>query len=276
VINAVTGQVAEHLDYDAFGRVTLDTNPGFQPFGFAGGLYEPMTGLVHFGARDYDSASGRWTARDPIGFDGGSSGIYLYVSNDPVDEVDPSGTAGGRDKDYCDDVVSNTTVGVVQDVLHGRPAAFPGIAIPAAALWWNIGHAVCAMGYYHELSRTELQWMAVGVSLIAAAPGARGAFLPAQVLTLDDVLENPQLLRGVSPARPERMLGNPSDWRVEGLGRGSHKGQGLGLREYTPGGTPTGRLMRWPPGGGRHGPQNYWIVSSPRNGKSPRIPGASE
>ena len=31
-----------------------DTNPGFQPFGFAGGLYDRGTELTHFGARDYD------------------------------------------------------------------------------------------------------------------------------------------------------------------------------------------------------------------------------
>jgi hypothetical protein len=34
--------------------VTADTNPGFQPFGFAGGLYDQDTKLVRFGARDYD------------------------------------------------------------------------------------------------------------------------------------------------------------------------------------------------------------------------------
>jgi hypothetical protein len=50
VINALTGQVAEHLDYDPFGRVILDTHPGFQTFGFAGSPYDPQAGLVHFGA----------------------------------------------------------------------------------------------------------------------------------------------------------------------------------------------------------------------------------
>jgi YD repeat-containing protein len=58
VVDAATGQVAQRLDYDAFGRLVTDTNPGFQPFGFAGGLYDPHTGLVRFGARDYDTA--RW------------------------------------------------------------------------------------------------------------------------------------------------------------------------------------------------------------------------
>ena len=43
VVDAATGAVAQKLDYDAFGRVLSDTNPGFQPFGFAGGLYDPAT-----------------------------------------------------------------------------------------------------------------------------------------------------------------------------------------------------------------------------------------
>jgi YD repeat-containing protein len=52
VVNAETGQVVQRMDYDAFGRVLQDTNPGFQPFGFAGGLYDDDTGLVRFGARE--------------------------------------------------------------------------------------------------------------------------------------------------------------------------------------------------------------------------------
>ncbi len=69
----------------------MDTNPGFQPFGFAGGLYDPDTGLVRFGARDYDPATGRWTAKDPILFGGGDANLYAYVGNDPVNFIDPSG-----------------------------------------------------------------------------------------------------------------------------------------------------------------------------------------
>ncbi|WP_417852012.1 RHS repeat-associated core domain-containing protein [Thiorhodococcus fuscus] len=57
------------MDYDVWGVVTRDTNPGFQPFGFAGGPYEPEIGLVRFGVRDYDPYTGRWTGKDPIGFE---------------------------------------------------------------------------------------------------------------------------------------------------------------------------------------------------------------
>jgi RHS repeat-associated protein len=68
-----------------------DTNPGFQPFGFAGGLYDDDTGLVRFGARDYDAYSGRWTAKDPILFHGGDANLYQYALGDPVNRIDPSG-----------------------------------------------------------------------------------------------------------------------------------------------------------------------------------------
>jgi RHS repeat-associated protein len=90
VVEADTGQIAQRIDYSPFGRVLDDTNPGFQPFGFAGGLYEPATGLVRFGARDYDPLTGRWTNKDPIRFGGGDTNLYGYVMQDPVNFVDPS------------------------------------------------------------------------------------------------------------------------------------------------------------------------------------------
>jgi RHS repeat-associated protein len=91
VIDASTGQVAQRIDYDEWGQVLSDTNPGFQPFGYAGGLYDPDTGLVRFGARDYDAATGRWTTKDPIGFGGGDGNLYGYVRGNPISLTDPLG-----------------------------------------------------------------------------------------------------------------------------------------------------------------------------------------
>ena len=91
VVNAQTGIAEQLLSYDEFGRVLEDTNPGFQPFGFAGGLYDPDTKLVRFGARDYDPGMGRWTAKDPISFDGGDTNLYGYCQGDPVNRIDPDG-----------------------------------------------------------------------------------------------------------------------------------------------------------------------------------------
>ena len=86
------GNIVKQIDYDSFGFVLNDTNPGFEvPFGFAGGLYDRDTGLVRFGYRDYDPDAGRWTAKDPIGFAGGDSDLYGYCLNDPINLVDPWG-----------------------------------------------------------------------------------------------------------------------------------------------------------------------------------------
>ncbi|MFI5365600.1 MAG: RHS repeat domain-containing protein, partial [Candidatus Binatia bacterium] len=93
VVNAADGMIVQRIDYDEFGNVLNDTNPGFQPFGFAGGLYDRDTKLVHFGARDYDPALGRWTVKDPIRFTGRDTNLYGYVLNDPVNLVDPFGLA---------------------------------------------------------------------------------------------------------------------------------------------------------------------------------------
>ncbi|MBK6518782.1 MAG: RHS repeat-associated core domain-containing protein [Polyangiaceae bacterium] len=90
VVDVATGAVAQELDYDAWGRVLLDTNPGLQPFGFAGGLYDPDTGLVRFGARDYDAETGRWTSKDPIRFGGGVN-LYAYAGSDPINTRDAEG-----------------------------------------------------------------------------------------------------------------------------------------------------------------------------------------
>ncbi len=59
VVNAATGAVAQRMDFDEWGNVTRDTSPGFQPFGFAGGIHDRDTVLVRYGARDYDASVGR-------------------------------------------------------------------------------------------------------------------------------------------------------------------------------------------------------------------------
>jgi RHS repeat-associated protein len=91
VVKERDGSVAQRIDRDEFGNVTSDTNPGFQPFGFAGGLFDVDTGLVRFGARDYDAQAGRWTSKDPILFGGQQTNLYSYAAGDPVNLTDPNG-----------------------------------------------------------------------------------------------------------------------------------------------------------------------------------------
>jgi len=94
VVDADTGDVVQALRYDAWGNVTVEQGEaGYQPFGFAGGLWDVDTGLVRFGARDYDPEVGRWTAKDPTRFKGGDTNLFGYVGARPTQWTDPSGQA---------------------------------------------------------------------------------------------------------------------------------------------------------------------------------------
>jgi len=138
VINTSDGIIAQRMDFDEFGNVLLDTNPGFQPFGFAGGLYDQHTGLVRFGARDYDATTGRWTAKDPIGFKAKQPGLYVYSGNDPINFLDPSGL------DILDSLLQGAVDGfaggmIVASTLALAPAlALPLAVVGAAALAYNV------------------------------------------------------------------------------------------------------------------------------------------
>jgi RHS repeat-associated protein len=91
IVNADSGAIEQQIDYDEFGNVISDSSPGFQPFGFAGGLFDRDTGLVRFGVRDYDPRVGRWIAKEPVPFEGRDSNLYAYAFSDPVNLRDANG-----------------------------------------------------------------------------------------------------------------------------------------------------------------------------------------
>ena len=92
VVSDAAGQAVKVMEYDSYGKLISDSNPAFLlPVGYAGGIADPDTKLVHFGMRDYDPAAGRWTARDPVLFDGQQGNLYVYVRNNPVNLRDPYG-----------------------------------------------------------------------------------------------------------------------------------------------------------------------------------------
>lgn len=83
VITDNTGTAIKIWEYGSWDvRTTiLDNDPTLDlPVGFAGGIPDDATGLVRFGFRDYEPASGRWAAKDPIFFRGGLN-LYQYVDS---------------------------------------------------------------------------------------------------------------------------------------------------------------------------------------------------
>lgn len=93
VVNAQTNEVVSRLDYDIWGNLISSKNKNFQPFGFAGGLRDDISGLTRFGAREYLSETGQWISKDPIGFKGNATNLFSYAGNDPVNFTDQTGQA---------------------------------------------------------------------------------------------------------------------------------------------------------------------------------------
>ena len=171
VVSSSTGAVVQRIDYDEWGRVTSDSNPGFQPFGFAGGVYDADTGLVRFGARDYDAETGRWTAKDPIRFDGGDSNLYTYVGGNPVSYVDPTGEivvnavgAGvAAGVDILGQLVRNGGNWRCIDLVETGVAAATGAVFPGA-----VGTYAKAWAYGTKVSGDTISGIAAGAGVRAA------------------------------------------------------------------------------------------------------------
>ena len=100
VVDTTDGSIVQRLDYDELGAITSDSNPGYQPFGYRGGLVDADTGFVRFGLRDYDPSVGRFTSRDPILFDGGQTNLYVFANGDPVNGSDPTGAGPENFRTY--------------------------------------------------------------------------------------------------------------------------------------------------------------------------------
>jgi len=72
------------------------TGSSFSRFGFTGQTVIEGTEIMHFKARAYSPALGRFLQPDPIGFAGGNTNLYSYAANDPVNFTDPSGLIFGK------------------------------------------------------------------------------------------------------------------------------------------------------------------------------------
>jgi RHS repeat-associated protein len=208
-----TGTVVKRMDYDSFGNLLHDSNPAFKiPLGFAGGLFDPDTGLVRFGFRDYDPDVGHWSAKDPIFFQGGDIDLYGYVQNDPVNMVDPDGLVAAQviggiiGAAYGMYAAHNAGTSIVQGALVGgltgvlSTLPIPGLnPLLSGAL---IGSFFGGLGtFINEAADpcTSIDWTAVGKSALAGGiGGAIGSKIANTQITqnitdplLDSVRKNP-------------------------------------------------------------------------------------
>ena len=216
VVNVSIGDIVQRIDYDEFGRVLRDTNPGFQPFGFAGGIYDPDTKLVRFGKRDYYAKIGRWTTKDPVLFGGGSANLYSYVTVDPINRIDPNGLGLLGDAfDIISDKWSETGKKFDRWVADALPSGFTSSKFENAVA--GIGDA-------------GLEWCTFG--LLDPGPALRDAF---DIETVDECSDEYQTSRDISST----VLNVISVYRgVKGL-----KGDILDVQLY--GDLPVRAMYQW-------------------------------
>jgi len=93
-----TGKIAQRYVYSAYGKTkVLKTHEGAafikNPYAYTSRELDEETGDYFYRARYYNPNTGRFLSEDPIGFRGGDTNLYRYVSNKPVTLTDPMGLA---------------------------------------------------------------------------------------------------------------------------------------------------------------------------------------
>jgi RHS repeat-associated protein len=102
-----TGALISYEEYFPFGgtsyhSVTGDIEVPMRRYRYVGKERDDETALYFYGARYYAPWLGRWTSPDPAGLVDGP-GLYVYVRNNPVGLVDPTGAQTSQAPQTPDD-----------------------------------------------------------------------------------------------------------------------------------------------------------------------------
>ena len=138
-----SGTITDRYGYDAFGASIAAQGTSNNPYRFAGERVDPVAGLVHLRARDYEPLAGRFLGRDPFAGEleqPHSRHRYLYARNNPLSFLDPTGRF----------TVANlsATVSLAQIVTNIAPTVATGITtIILLNKFWKAGFDLRQAGY---------------------------------------------------------------------------------------------------------------------------------
>ena len=122
------GQVVGRYAYDPFGKVVAREGV-FTPMTFVGawGVIEGSGDIFFMRHRYYDAQTGRFIQRDPIGFAGGQTNLYVYAGNSVVERIDPSGLAPfGWNIPYADATPGSTMDQFLRAIFRQQAATLNG------------------------------------------------------------------------------------------------------------------------------------------------------
>ena len=165
------GEVVQGYSFSPFG-VPLGESGG-EPYGYTGEQWDASTGLVFLRARYYQPEVGRFINRDPfLGHMARPQTLnaFVYVTNNPLRWVDPSGRQGESPQ------------------------------VPSEAEWIN------AQGWSEEYSRSALERLIKYRSHIIAA-AQRHSFVPLDICSLDENSQQLQVLYALAAIIYRESLG---------------------------------------------------------------------
>ena len=140
IVTDVTGQVVEESVYYPYGKDRARTGPYRSEYRFTGKELDDETGLHYFGARYYDSVTGRFVSVDPWLHDATIDKInrytpktllnpYGYADHSPVKYIDPNGKFRLDTLGYAAMNLGKMSADVASSAVKGFSAPLVGAAV---------------------------------------------------------------------------------------------------------------------------------------------------